>query len=132
LTITPEFGSILEIVLDLTLVIGTMTMSVSSSGQISPLEILNTLVESLSLENVRLANSKASVVIVVDEPIRDVSAVLDDKNERRAQASFTVRWAYQKFDSTAGFIDNVSIIESVRITRTSDNHDKTLVIDSTP
>jgi hypothetical protein len=92
----------------------------------SPTFSLNILNSSLNFDETMKPFRLLGIAIMEDEGIKDLSAILDDKAERRAQITFIVRWVHVQTDTNRG------VIESVRIEQIIDNVQTTYTIDSTP
>lgn len=76
----------------------------------SPMTLLQSLKKSLQKRSVRDSLIQGEIVVLSsDNTIRDISNIFGSRNERRAETSFTVRYAYIESDSSAGIIESVGL-----------------------
>lgn len=101
----------------------------SGINDADPMSILNTLVDSLALSDIHALIRAADMVIIKEGTIQNISAILNDKSERRANVSFVVRWANVQTDTT-GVIESVEIENTAVSDKTE--HVDSIIIDITP
>ena len=74
----------------------------------SPMSLLQSLKKSLQKRSIRDDLIQGEIVVLSsDNTIRDISNIFGSRNERRAETSFTVRYAYIESDSSVGIIESV-------------------------